>query len=182
MAVKKGPLETKLEPRRLGLLADEAAQLETIRRWQAEDHEKMLLLCDHMRIEDGPDRFYRLALELARKHCAGFQERRSTRKWTDLASGYLVVEVKRLTADRRKNPMHTASWATGILAKRAEWAEFLGGRGHDRGEALRVRYQAFMRDKWSSIMWRAFKLHEHEGTITEWDRDVHEALCNGAEN
>ena len=46
MTAKKGPLQTKLKPRRLPLLLDDAGQLDVIRSWQDEDHAKLLLLCD----------------------------------------------------------------------------------------------------------------------------------------
>ena len=157
MATNKGPLQTKLKPRRVPLLADTATQLEMVGQWQDEDRAKLLLLCNEFGIEDSPDRFYRLALALARKHCVGFRESCPTNKWTDLTGGYLVVEVNRLTADRRRSPGHTVSWATDQIAKRAEWAAFLGGRGEDRGEALRVQYQAFQAKPWSNLMWGLFK-------------------------
>ena len=65
MATSKGPLQTKLKPRRLPLLADTATQLNIVREWQDEDHAKLLLLCNEFGIKDSPDRFYRLALALA---------------------------------------------------------------------------------------------------------------------
>ena len=92
MATNKGPLQTKLKPRRVPLLADTATQLEMVGQWQDEDRAKLLLLCNEFGIEDSPDRFYRLALALARKHCVGFRESCPTNKWTDLTGGYLVVE------------------------------------------------------------------------------------------
>ena len=46
---------------------------------------------------------------------------------------------------------------TDQIAKRAEWAAFLGGRGEERGEALRVQYQAFQGKRWSNLMWGLFK-------------------------
>jgi len=185
MAAKQGPLQTKLEPRLLPLLADDAKQLEVIGQWQDEEHAKLLLLCDDMGIEDAPDRFYRLALELARKHYVGFQVRRPTSKWTQLTGGYLVVEVKRLTADRRRLPGHTASWAADQIARRDEWAAFLGGGRDGRGEALRVQYQKFKEKPWSRLMWRLFqmeaKLAELEGEQVDagiWQAELLDALKN----
>ena len=176
MAPKKGPLNTKLERRRLPLLADEAKHSELKSQWRDEDHAKLLLLCDYMGIQAGPDRFYWLALALARKHYAGFQEITPKGKWTLETRGYLVVEIERLTADKRKQSGHTVAWAADTLAKRTEWVEFTGGKGVDRGEALRVQYQAAKLQLWSKIMRQAFKWHSHNDTLPEWGAGLLEAL------
>lgn len=176
MASKRGPLSTRLEPRRLPLLADEAKQLEIIDGWIQEDHEKLLLLCDEMGIAEGPHCFYQLALALARKHYVGFQERNLMGKWTNVTSGFLVVEIERLTKAPNRKPGHTAKWAAGQIAKRPEWRAFLGGSGIDPGEALRVRYQSFKGDRWAKIMRKAFKWHEHHETIGEWELELRDTL------
>jgi hypothetical protein len=178
MAAKRGPLKTRLEPRRLPLLADEDAQLEVVRKWEDEDHQKLLLLCNEMGVPDGPQRFYLLSLALARKHIIGFQERIPQGKWTLKALGYLVTDIERLTADRRSNPGHTVAWAADVLSRRKEWAEFLGGKGEDRGEALRWQYQNFKGHWWAKVMRDAFVFHEHQGTLSEWERRLREALRN----
>lgn len=183
MATKKGALHTKLEPRRLPLLADDTRKLEIMRGWDDEDHAKLLLLCEELGIDDGPARFYFLALALARKQYPGFQVRKPTTKWTDWTGGYLVVEVKRLISDRRQNPGHTVSWATDQLAKRSEWKEFLGG-GQDRGEALRVQYARLKAKPWSRLMWRLFKMEQQVGALENrqaellenWQADLLDAL------
>ena len=117
MASKKGPLQTRLEPRRLPLLADKSVQMKVIEAWMEEDNRKLELLCDEMGIKLGPLCFRDLALALARTHCIGFQERSIPGKWTHSTRGYLVVEIERLTADKRKHPAHTTSWAADKLAK-----------------------------------------------------------------
>ena len=176
MAAKNGPLHTKLEPRFLPLLADDAGQLEVIRNWQAEDHAKLLLLCDEFGIEDAPDRFHRLSLALARKHCIGFQQRTPKGKWTTLTHGYLVVEVERLTSDKRKHPGHTVAWAAEVLSRRPEWVEFTGGARTNRAEALRVQYQAAKLQPWSKVIRKAYKWHHHHNTLPEWESDMVDAL------
>ena len=135
MVASKGPLKTKLNRRRIPLLADDAAQLDIIREWENEDHKKLLLLCDELMIADGPHRFYDLSLALARKHHFAFQESAPLGKWTDIAGAYLVVEVERLT-NGDDNPGHGELWAAHQLIKRPEWKAFLGGKA-DPGEALR---------------------------------------------
>ena len=176
MAANKGPLATRLEPRRLPWLADEATQLKTIDKWAQEDHDKLLLLCDEFGIADGPHRFYKLALALAREHRLGFQERKPVGKWTELTSGYLVVEVERLTKAPNRKPGHTPKWAAQQLAKRLEWRAFLGGNWLDPAEALRGRYHRFKGDRWARIARDAFKYHEYLGTISEWEMKLRDAL------
>jgi hypothetical protein len=183
MAAPKGPLQTKLEPRLLPLLADRVQQLEVVAEWVEEDHGKLLALCAAMHIEDGPNQFYNLALTLARKHIVGFQERKPTRKWTPVTLGYLVVEIERKMEGRRNHLGHTASWAADVLAKgdnrdpgKDRWRKFLGGKGEDRGEALRVQYQAFWNDPWARICRKAFKLHLQQETLPEWEKGLDEAL------
>ena len=176
MAAEKGPLQTKVELRRLPLLADKEQQLAVIQGWMAEDDKKLLLLCDELGVKDGPLRFYDLALALARKHCIGFQERAPLGKWTLMTRGFLFVEIERLTKSKPKNPGHTVSWAADVLARRPEWTHFLGRNAADGGEALRVQYQSFKGDPWAKIFRKAFKWHEHEKTLAEWDAEVRDAL------
>lgn len=169
MAAKKGPLQTKLKPRLLPLLVSEAEQLKVIEGWRNEDHEKLQLLCEEMGIADTPHRFYDLALALARKLYAGFQQAVPSSKWTGLTRGYLVVEIERLTAEG-----HDAKAAARMLAGRPEWKSF--SRAGKGGEGLRVQYQDFKNDRLASVMRAAFKLHEHKGTLVEWHDDLLEAL------
>lgn len=176
MATKKGPLQTRIEPRRLPLLADKAEQREVVFRWMDEDQKKLLLLCAAMGIPDGPDRYFNLALALARKHYVGFQQRVPAGKWNDLTRGYLVVEIERLTKDKRMRPGHSVSWAADQLARRDEWADFLGDGGRDPGEALRVQYEKFSRDPFAEMWRKAFKWHTHQGTLAEWDINLKDAL------
>lgn len=168
---KKGPLQTKIKPRYLPQLVDKAAQLAVIEGWHREDHEKLLLLCDELGIADGPDRFYRLSLALARKFYAGFQQEAPLNKWTDIARGYLVVEIERLMADGLD-----AKAAASVLAQRPEWHSF--SRTGAGGEGLRVQYQDFKDDRWAALVREAFKLHECENTLAEWHADLLEALTN----
>lgn len=176
MVKRKGPLETPVERRRLPLLASKDVQMQVIREWMAEDDKKLNLLCDEMGIVDGPTRFYDLSLGLARKFIPGFQQRKSHGKWNDLTRSYLVVEIERLTADRKRG--HNTTWAAKSLAKRPVWGTFLGGEGLDHGEALRKQYQGFKHDKIPRLFRDAFKWHEHEGTVDEWNVCLQEALTD----
>lgn len=172
MATKKGPLQTKLKPRYVPLLVSEAEQLEVINEWRKEDHEKLLLLCDEMGIAEGPLRFYELALALARKHYAGFQQAEPLTKWTDLTRGYLVVEIERLTASTGN-----VKSAADALAKRPEWKSFLN-RTRDGGEGLRVQYQRFKNHFWAAVSRDAFRLHVIQNNISEWESNLKDVLRN----
>ena len=178
MATKRGRLETPVERRMIPPLADLATRNELAFKWMDEDFRKLQLLCDAMEVPPGPypDRFTTLALKLARKHCAGFKERAPRGKWNDLTRGYLVVEIERLTADRRRHAGHTASWAADQLAKRSEWHDFLGGSKVDPGEALRVQYEKFKASPWADVWRKAFMWHRHEDTLDEWAVGLLDAL------
>ena len=170
MATKKGPLETKLKPRYVPRLASQAEQLEVIKAWQREDHEKLTLLCEELGIVEGPSRFYDLSLTLARKLYAGFQQAEPLSKWTDVTRGYLVVEIERLVSETG-----SVKVAADRLALRPEWKSFLNQTRHG-GEGLRVQYQKFKGDRWSSIMRKAFAYHVQQNTLAEWQEDLLEAL------
>jgi hypothetical protein len=165
------------------MLVSTEEQLEVIREWHREDYDKLLLLCAEMGIDDGPSRFYDLSLALARKHHSAFQESPSLGKWTDIAGAYLVVEVERLTADQK--PGHGELWACYQLIKRSEWRRFLGmgddpnePQTKDSGEALRRQYQRFKKHPLADAARNAYKLHEMQDNIREWEIDLKEVLRN----
>ena len=172
MAANKGPLKTKLKPRYLPLLASAEEQLNVIRSWDKEDHDKLLLLCAEMGIDDGPRRFYDLALALARRQYAGFQQAAPLSKWTDVTRGYLVVEVERLTAGGLD-----VKAAAGVLAGRPEWKAFLN-KTRDGGEGLRVQYQNFKEARFAAVIREAFKYYEIQNTLDEWHKNLLGALKN----
>lgn len=175
MSYKKGPLQTKLEPRYMPLIGGDEFRAQVIREWVDEDHAKLLLLAAEMGIKTSEHMFYQLALALARKHCIGFQQRSVTGKWTELSGSCLVVEIERLTADKRRVPGHTVTWAAKVLSTRPEWAKFLDGAG-DPAESLRVQYQKHKKSRMAAVCRKAFKMHMHEGTVDAWDQMVISAL------
>ena len=172
MATKKGPLKTKLKPRYLPFFVSDEEQLKIIRSWDREDHDKLLLLCADMGIEDGPSRFYDLALALARILHSGFQQAAPLSKWTDVTRGFLVVEVERLTVAGLD-----VTAAAGVLAGRPEWKAFLN-KTRDGGEGLRVQYQKFKQARFAAVMRDAFKCSENKNTLDEWHENLLEALKN----
>lgn len=172
MVTKNQALNTKVATRRLPILASQDEQSKVIEKWVEGDHQKLLLLCDELGIESGPHQFYELSLALARKLYAGFQEASPAGKWTDLTRGFLVVEIERLL-DR-----HSVSSAAGVLAKRQEWKDFLGGKRRNGGEALRVQYVQFHENRWASVMRKAFRMAEHENELDGWHGKLIDALKN----
>lgn len=176
MAASKGPLQTKLKPRRIPLLVSEAEQIDVIRAWAKADHEKLLLLCSQLDIAEGPNRFYDLSLALARKYHFAFQESAPLGKWTDIAGAYLVVEVERLT-NADDNPGHGELWAAHQLIRRPEWRAFLGGK-EDPGEALRRQYQKFKNKPLATVVRDAYKFHEMKADLVEWEFRLKDVLRN----
>lgn len=183
MATSKGPLKTKLKPRHLPLLVGVEKQLDVVQAWIKEDHDKLMLLCAEMGIEDGPNRFYDLSLALARKHHPAFQEAAPLGKWTDIAGLHLVVEVERLTADSKTG--HRELWACYQLIKRAEWRDFLhmgddpkDPKTKDSGEALRRQYQRFKKHPFARAWRDAYEFHVIQDNVPEWERKLIDALRN----
>ena len=172
MVAKKGPLNTRIDPRHLPAFAGDEELAKLIDRWSREDYEKLLLLCDDLNIADGPARFYQLSLALARKHYTGFQQLQPASKWTVLVRAYLVVEIESLVANGL-----SAKKAAAVLAGRSEWKEFL--KSTDNGaEGLRVQYQRFKNDRFADDMRDAHRLHVHNGTLLEWHQRLLDALKN----
>lgn len=168
------------ETRRLGLLMDEAAGQEKVAEWVKEDQSKLLLLCQHYGIQTNPFMFYELALALARKLYPEPKKRGRKSKWTALNQGALVVEIERLTIPN--DPARGVNWACTKLAKREPWESFLetkeGDTTPDPAEALRQVYYDFKDNKWAAVMRDAFKMREHEDTVSEWDEQVTDFVRN----
>ena len=172
MTAGKGPLHKKINPRYLPIFATEEDRSMLINLWHQEDHEKLLLLCRDLGIADGPERFYRLSLTLARKSFAGFQQSIPRSKWNDITRGYLVVEIESLTAGGLP-----ATKAATQLAKRPEWKAFLKSTTNG-AEGLRVQYQAFKGAPFAKVMRKAYLFHVHCETMHEWHENLLEALRN----
>jgi len=172
------------EKRKPGLLAQallsDGAMQELVAKHVAEDHSKLIMLCRHYGIQDGPAMFYQLSLALAREIYPEPKKRGRKSKWTELNKGVLVVEVERLI--HADDPAHGVEWACGVLAKREPWASFLeskeGSFSPDPKEALRKVYFDFRSDKWANISRDAYKYHEHEGIVEQWDEDVFNVVKN----
>jgi len=175
-----GELATPIKPRQLGLLMSEADIREHKAKWANEDHRKLLLLCQHYAIAEGPHMFYLFALSLAQDFVDGFKERKPRGrklKWTDLNKSVLVVEIERIA----KHPARKVAWAAKQLAKRELWKSFIEAKDSgisDPAEALRQAYYDFKDDRWANITRDAFKMHEHEDTISEWESFVADVVNN----
>lgn len=167
------------EARKPGLLAaallDDGSLRDRIKEYSEEDNAKLLLLCQHYDIAEGPNMYYRLALALAREIYPEPKKRGRKSKWGDMNMGALVVEVERLV--RPNDKAHGVEWACKQLSKREPWRSFLeakesGTVSPDPAEALRQIYFDFRGDKWANVFRDAFRMYEHEGAIAEWEKKV----------
>lgn len=169
------------EARPFGLLMSDDDCREQSVKWAEEDHSKLLLLCRQYGIQEGPYMFYELALALARELYPDPKKRGRKSKWTILNRGALVVEIERLT--KNDDPGHGIAWAAKQLAKREPWKSFLeikeaNTTNPDSAEALRKAYYDFKNDKRAGITRKAFKWHEYNDTIAEWEREVDDYVRN----
>lgn len=134
---------------------------------------KLALLFDHYGVDHG--RFAELAMAMAVDLIPGFQittERKGAgpkRKWDNIASGYLVVEIDRLIS---KNSHLSVTSAAGNLAKREPWKNIV--RGTNPGETLRQQYEKAKKDKWATVCRDQYRFHEADGTLDKWDAMVRE--------
>lgn len=167
--------------RRVGLLADNAYIEQKASQWAAEDHEKLILLCQQHGIKAGPHMFYTLALELARELHPEPKKRGRKSKWTEQNKGMLVAEIERLVTPNDSS--HGIEWACTQLAKREPWASFIdakeGGLSDPApAKALRKIYFESRNHMWAAICRDAFKFHEHEDTLAEWESLVSDSVNN----
>lgn len=146
-----------VEPLSLGLaIKGEAATQKFYADQFNEDHEKLLLLCQHYNIKAGPGRFYQLALALARDFYPAPKKRGRKTKWTVEMKDELVFEIERLV--KPDDPSHGVEWACRKLALREPWEAFLVSKecsnfGPDPAEALRQVYFGYrnVREEWEKM-------------------------------
>lgn len=154
---------------------DDTRWADRLKAIQEEDNAKLRLLAEQYGIQSGPDMFRELALALARELCPERKKHGRRAKWTDLIKGVLVVEIERLM--RPNDPAHGVEWACMQLKGREPWKSFLDKiesdfSSPDPQEALRQIYYGFRNNRWATISLKAFRLHEHEGTIEDWEQQV----------
>lgn len=179
MALKfEGALNKHREPRIIGLLMSDDDAKENHAKWAEEDMQNLLLLCEHFGISNGPDQFYFLALALAREVVPCFQEKTKEgrpRKWDDYALGLLAVEIERIT-----DTGITLDNAAKALATRKPWDSFLEkwdygnsfSLGADPDEAIKTAYKSARKRIFTNVARDAFKWHELQGTVDEWESNV----------
>jgi hypothetical protein len=181
----EGALSTPIiEPRQRKLLAavndGDLKKLSEI--YFQEDLSKLLLLCRHYNIPEGPHMFYRLSLALACDFIDGFKERipRGRKlKWTAWNKGVLVVEIERLAEPA--DPAHGVAWAAKQLAKREPWKAFVKAKNSSKkgpgpGEALRKTYYSYKGSEGAEMMRDAFKRYERKGMIAAWEELVSDCV------
>jgi hypothetical protein len=163
---------------------DEAQIREQMAKWAEEDHQKLLLLCEHYGIATTPISaftFYYLTMRLARDFVPGFQDEQPKgrkSKWHPGNMGALVVEVERLV--HPGDDFHGVSWAAGILAKKEPWKSFLAD-SEDRAALISRLYYEFKDDRFAKISRDAFRYDELTGNLEGWERLVI-AMCEETPN
>ena len=170
MAKKKPPVTFEpAESRQVltGLLTPAQVD-ELVTQWVEDDHNRLLQLCAHFGVANGPDQWYQLALTLARELYPA-PKKRGRIKWHALTIMPLVVEIERLV--RPGDPAQGPAWAAKKLAKREPWRSFMSDQ-MDAAEALRKAYFDHRDDDWAQMARDGFKRHEAQGTIPEWDARV----------
>jgi hypothetical protein len=151
---------------------------ELVTQWVEDDHNRLLQLCAHFGVANGPDQWYQLALTLARELYPAPKKKGRT-KWTITARMALVVEIERLV--RPDDPAYGAAWAAKELVKREPWRSFMKRSDPDperQAEALRKAYFDFRYDDWARMARGRFTRHKAQDTIAEWDAFVMDAVKN----
>lgn len=170
-------LMTNMQPRLLGLLAEDAYVRAKTQEWAEEDMGNLLALCEHYGIGPGPCQFFELSLELAREFVPAFQVKAKEgrpKKWTPYRLGVLLVEFERFT-----NAGATNAEAAKTLAGRPPWIEIieawddsLSSYGSDPAGAILEAYKKAKKDKRAKIFPHAFAYHVMSDTVEEWDAQV----------
>lgn len=106
---------------------------------------KLGLLADTYEISDeSNDRYFWLALYLAREYEPGFQQQRDgsgrKTKWYRSEIQALIIDMEKLMV--KGNRSKGARWAAEQLAKKEPWKSFIHQGSINPGEALRQRYQS----------------------------------------
>lgn len=177
----EGPLTEPLPPLRLGLLADRQENEAKIERRVALEYEKLEALAAHLGIQPGPSCWYQLALHLARLLVPGLNEAKPSgrpKKWGMVEQGILAVEIERRTGSGM-----TQEQAARAIAKLEPWRSFVESwakgkatAGSDPAEALLREYKEAKKHFFAKVAWDAFKLHEHQGSLDEWQRFIESAV------
>lgn len=194
MARKKkkftGPLSKKRKPRQFGLIAGQVPQLrdKAIKRWIEEDHLKLVYLCKHYGIKEGPTQFWELSLELAKICVPWFQVELKTgpkTKWTAWAKACLVVEIDRLID--KNNRFHGVKFAAEKLSKKEPWKSFLKKYAKDSGhednkhrriETLRRTYYYFKNSDDAQYMRDIFHKYNDRNDLESWDDHIYKCVRN----
>ena len=139
-----GDLASSIVEQPLGLLATEQQRVAHDMAMLEEELRRLELLLRHYRVSDGPDRWFMLALALAREHVPGFGRAQPPgRKPTStgplgMFAAYAVVCIDRL---RDADPRLTIVDAAAALSEMSPWKQ-----ARKTTEALRVMYHRGRKD------------------------------------
>lgn len=194
MAKKKkkfaGPLSKKSKPRQFGIIEGQMPQMrdKKIKRWLEEDHLKLVYLCKHYGIKEGPNQFWELSLALAKEFAPLFQVERKTgpkTKWTPWNKACLVVEIDRLID--KNNRFRGVKFAAEKLSKKEPWGSFLKkyakdssceDNKHRRAETLRRTYYDFKNNDEVKIIRDMFQKYNDSNDLESWDNFVNKCVRN----
>jgi len=194
MANKKkkftGPLSKKRKPRRLGIIEGKQPQMrdKAIKRWVEEDHLKLVYLCKHYGIKEGPTQFWELSLALAKESVPWFQVERKTGpkiKWTAWNKACLVVEIDRLIDKNYR--FRGVKFAAEKLSKKEPWKSFLKKYAKDssykdnkyrHAETLRRTYYDFKNNDEVKYTKEIFQKYNDRNDLESWDKYIKQCVRN----
>ena len=176
MTKKKAAAPRGLPALEFGLLVDTADVAALITKRCDEEFARMQAFAESLGIADEPARWYVVALHLARQHVPELMEAKpegAPKRWHPWAHALLAVAIERHTATGK-----TETEAANALARTNHWKAFVAKKDmgvsrdtSDAGEALRRAYSNAKKEPMAEIARKAFKWHELEGTVGEWDAE-----------
>ena len=110
----QGMLAERREPRQIyNYLMPLDMRRQLYKKWQDEDWEKLMLLCEVYEVPVDGHVYLNLCLALAQDFIPGFQEKQKTgpkQKWTPNHDSVLLVDMEKLIADRKCSARAPDRW------------------------------------------------------------------------
>lgn len=177
MVTKKKAAPRGLPTLNFGLLADPAVVTAAHAARYDEERARTIALAENLGIPDDWARWYLVALHLARQQVPELMEAKpegAPKRWHPWAHALLAVSIERHMAAGK-----TEREAADALARSDHWRTFVGKKNMgvardtaDPGEALRRAYSDAKKEPLAKIARMAFKWHELQGTVNEWDAQL----------
>jgi hypothetical protein len=176
MSNSKLPRFADPKERKDSLLSSDAEIRKQRRQWHQEDGENLVLLAVAFGIRrDDPDLFFKLSLELARKHYPIEKKRGREFVWSPWMEALVFVEITRLKQIRKKAKL--AALYSELLEDPA-WEKFID---HGRGSAapenvVKKHYYAGGKHREAKILMKSYRFHSEFGALDEWKSLVYDFL------